>query len=104
MSSCNVVSGDVSIQLWECLHVKENYGRKTLKETEKCTVDSDGSDVFEPQLFSSPQWWVLITNNQPDDKSWQWLAANWLQFTPLIVWLQACICLRRDGGLQADLV
>lgn len=75
-----------------------------LKETEKCTVDSDGSDVCEPKLFSSPQWWVPITNSQPSDKSWQWLAANWLQFTPLIVWLQASICLRRDGGLQADLV
>lgn len=72
--------------------------KKKLNETEKPTVNSNGSDVFEPQLFSSPESLVLITNNHPGDKCWQLLAANWFQFATLIVWSQVCICLGRDGA------
>lgn len=69
-------------------------GRKMLK---KLPLNSNSGDVFEPQLFSSLESLVLITNNYPGDKCWQYLAANWLQFTALIVWSQVYICLGSEG-------
>lgn len=52
------------------LNAKEKHGRKTLR---KLRVNSNGGDVFEPQLFSSLESLVLITNNYPGDKCWQLL-------------------------------
>lgn len=69
---------------------------------EKLRVNSNGGDVFEPQPFSSLESLVLITNNYPGDSAGSYLAANWLQFTALIVWSQVYICLGSEEKEQVS--
>lgn len=51
------------------------------KKAQQLRVNSNGRDVFELQLVSSPESLVLITNNYPGDKCCSYSAVNRLQFT-----------------------
>lgn len=51
------------------------------RKPQQLRVNSNGRDVFELQLVSSPESLVLITNNYPGDKCCSYSAVNRLQFT-----------------------